>query len=56
MTSISTISTTKAYEGIQGTYEHESHSTGCKMTFSVYMPPSAELSPVPVIWYLSGLT
>jgi S-formylglutathione hydrolase len=56
MARINTVSKTKAFEGIQGVYEHDSHSTACKMTFSVYMPPAAELSPVPVIWYLSGLT
>jgi S-formylglutathione hydrolase len=26
------------------------------MTFSVYLPPAAKLAPVPVIYYLSGLT
>jgi S-formylglutathione hydrolase len=56
MASVNTVSKSKAFGGIQGVYEHDSHITACKMTFSVYMPPSAELSPVPVIWYLSGLT
>jgi S-formylglutathione hydrolase len=26
------------------------------MTFAVYLPPQAETEPVPVLWYLSGLT
>jgi S-formylglutathione hydrolase len=26
------------------------------MTFAVYLPPAARLGPVPVLWYLSGLT
>jgi S-formylglutathione hydrolase len=26
------------------------------MTFAVYLPPQAEHGPVPVLWYLSGLT
>ncbi len=26
------------------------------MTFAVYLPPQAEDGPVPVLWYLSGLT
>ncbi|MEC8091908.1 MAG: S-formylglutathione hydrolase, partial [Pseudomonadota bacterium] len=30
--------------------------TGCDMTFAVYLPPQAEDGPVPVLWYLSGLT
>ncbi|CAG5095070.1 Similar to ESD: S-formylglutathione hydrolase (Sus scrofa) [Cotesia congregata] len=28
----------------------------CKMNFGVYLPPQAELEPVPVIYWLSGLT
>ncbi|MCP6237433.1 S-formylglutathione hydrolase, partial [Klebsiella pneumoniae] len=26
------------------------------MTFAVFVPPQAENGPVPVLWYLSGLT
>ena len=26
------------------------------MTFAAFLPPQAEKTPVPVIWYLSGLT
>ena len=37
-------------------YDHESAVLGCKMRFAVYAPPQAADGPVPVLWYLSGLT
>lgn len=51
-----TISTNKAYGGVQGVYRHASTATGTPMTFSVYVPPHAEGTKLPVLWYLSGLT
>ncbi len=51
-----TLSTEKAFGGVQGVYRHASRVTGCDMTFAVYMPPQAANGPVPVLWYLSGLT
>ncbi len=53
---IETVSTNKAFGGVQGVYKHASSSTGTDMTFSVYVPPHAEGKKLPVIWYLSGLT
>jgi S-formylglutathione hydrolase len=49
-----TISTALCFGGIQGVYRHASAVTGCDMTFAVFMPPHDK--PVPVLWYLSGLT
>ena len=51
-----TLSTEKSFGGVQGVYRHASDTTGCEMTFAVFMPPQAEEGPVPVMWYLSGLT
>ncbi|MEJ8574719.1 S-formylglutathione hydrolase [Microbaculum marinum] len=51
-----TISTNRAFEGIQGVYRHQSESCRCPMTFAVYVPPQAQNRPCPVLWYLSGLT
>ena len=51
-----TLSTEKSFGGVQGVYRHASGVTGCDMTFAVYLPPQAENGPVPVLWYLSGLT
>lgn len=51
-----TISTAKSHGGVQGVYRHESKATGTPMTFAVFVPPQAANGPVPVLWYLSGLT
>ena len=51
-----TVSENAAFGGIQGVYSHESAVCGCDMTFAVYTPPQAKTGPVPVLWYLSGLT
>ena len=51
-----TLSAERSFGGIQGVYCHASSFTGCDMTFAVFMPPQAEDGPVPVLWYLSGLT
>lgn len=50
------ISENKCFEGVQGVYKHTSKVTNCDMTFAVFMPSAAEVGPVPVLWYLSGLT
>ena len=42
---------------MQGVYRHASAATGTDMTFAVFMPPQPEKGePLPVLWYLSGLT
>lgn len=51
-----TVSTNKSHGGVQGVFRHDSRETKCAMTFSVFTPPQAERGPVPVLWYLSGLT
>lgn len=51
-----TVSTSKSHGGVQGVYSHTSAACACDMTFAVFTPPQAEKSPVPVLWYLSGLT
>ena len=49
-----TISEHKCFGGVQGVYSHRSEATGADMTFGLYRPPVE--GPVPVLWYLSGLT
>ncbi|WBU61741.1 S-formylglutathione hydrolase [Paracoccus albus] len=53
---VETISENRSFGGVQGVYRHASPATGTDMTFAVYLPPAAEKGPVPVLWYLSGLT
>jgi S-formylglutathione hydrolase len=51
-----TISENRAFRGVQGVYSHTSKATGTEMTFGLYLPDQAEDGPVPVLWFLSGLT
>ncbi len=51
-----TVSENRAFGGVQGVYTHASVATSVDMTFGLFLPESAEDGPVPVLWYLSGLT
>jgi S-formylglutathione hydrolase len=53
---LETLSTNKAFGGVQGVYRHASAATGTDMTFSVYVPAHEAGAKLPVVWYLSGLT
>lgn len=53
---LETLEEHRAHGGVQGVYGHESTSTHCRMQFSVFLPPEAEHGPVPVLYWLSGLT
>tara|TARA_R110000787_G_scaffold20580_21_gene61210 strand:- start:2092 stop:2934 length:843 start_codon:yes stop_codon:yes gene_type:complete len=56
MSGMETVSTNRAFGGVQGIYRHASTACGTDMTFSVYVPPHADGAKLPVVWYLSGLT
>ena len=51
-----TLSESRAFGGVQGVHAHASAVCDCEMTFGLYLPPAAARGPVPVLWYLSGLT
>ncbi len=51
-----TISENRCFGGVQAVYSHASAATGGEMTFGLFLPEGAEDGPVPVLWYLSGLT
>jgi S-formylglutathione hydrolase len=51
-----TISENRSFGGTQGVYSHQATSTGTQMTFGLFQPAEASDGPVPVLWYLSGLT
>ncbi len=51
-----TLSENKCFGGLQGVYSHASEACGCDMTFGLFLPKEAADDPVPVLWYLSGLT
>ncbi|MCL4068522.1 S-formylglutathione hydrolase [Pseudomonas sp. GX19020] len=51
-----TISENRCFGGVQGVYSHASETTRTDMTFGLFLPEGAEDGPVPLLWYLSGLT
>lgn len=51
-----TISTQKCHGGTIGVYSHDSIETKSTMKFSIFTPPQAAQGPVPVLFFLSGLT
>jgi S-formylglutathione hydrolase len=51
-----TISENRTNGGVQGVYTHASSACACDMTFGLFLPSQAEDGPVPLLWFLSGLT
>ena len=51
-----TQSETACFGGTQGVYTHASSVCACDMTFGLFLPAEAREGPVPLLWYLSGLT
>jgi len=45
-----------SHGGELSVHTHNSDVCACPMRFAVYTPPQASTAPVPVLWYLSGLT
>ncbi len=45
-----------SFGGEQQVWQHYSHSLGCDMRVAVYLPPQVQDGPVPVLYWLSGLT
>ncbi len=56
MTDPATISEHACFGGVQGFYEHRSRECASPMRFSVYRPPQHGTRPLPVLYYLAGLT
>jgi S-formylglutathione hydrolase len=51
------VSENRSHGGRQLVCSHASLATGTEMTFSIFLPPQAEVGEnLPVVWYLSGLT
>ena len=56
MALLATISRHAAFGGVLGYYQHPSKANNADMRFAVYSPPQAAHGPVPVLYYLAGLT
>ena len=50
------LSANTCFGGTQKIYQHDSHSTGLPMRFSVFTPPQAANGLVPALLYMAGLT
>ena len=44
------------FGGSQEVWKHTSDVLGCEMNVGVYLPPDADRGPLPVLYWLSGLT
>jgi len=53
---LETLSEHRCFDGVQGFYRHDSSTIGLPMRFGVYRPPQAAQAPVPVLFFLAGLT
>ncbi|WP_344799596.1 S-formylglutathione hydrolase [Litoribacillus peritrichatus] len=56
MTELTEIGRVRCFDGWQLRYRHHSPVLGCDMVFSVYLPPQAENTHLPHLYWLSGLT
>lgn len=54
--SMELVSQYRCFGGTVGFYQHTSAVCKSEMKFAVYLPPQADSEPVPVLYYLSGLT
>ncbi|MEH6644455.1 S-formylglutathione hydrolase [Sulfitobacter sp.] len=51
-----TLSSNACFGGTQHVIKHTSAACNCDMTFALFLPAEAQDGPVPVLWFLSGLT
>jgi S-formylglutathione hydrolase len=56
MSALTLISEHGCFGGVQRFYKHDSREIRGPMKFSAYVPPQARSQPVPVLYFLSGLT
>lgn len=53
---LETLSEHRCFGGVQGYYRHASAVIGLPMKFGVFVPPQSAQGPVPVLFFLAGLT
>lgn len=56
MNNLNLVSESKCFDGTLGFYSHFSSTCNGEMRFAVYQPPQATQKPLPVLYFLSGLT
>jgi S-formylglutathione hydrolase len=53
---VTPVSQSRCFDGVQGTYTHDSTEVHCPMRFGIFLPPQSQAGRVPVLYWLSGLT
>lgn len=56
MSTMETVSRHRSFGGEVAYHRHASSVNACTMRFATFTPPQAAQGPVPVLWYLAGLT
>lgn len=56
MINLNLVSESKCFDGKLGFYTHFSPTCNSEMRFAIYQPPQANQKPLPVLYFLSGLT
>jgi len=56
MDTLELIASNKSFGGWNKRFRHTARTVDCDMVFAIYLPPQAEIAPVPVLYWLSGLT
>ena len=56
MTDLNSLGEHACFGGTVAFYEHYSSACDAEMRFAAYVPPQAAAGPVPVLYYLAGLT
>src|SRR5215213_10611294 len=56
MTDLKTLGEHECFGGTVSFHEHHSSACDAGMRFAAYVPPQAAEQPVPVLYYLAGLT
>jgi len=51
-----TVSATRCFGGTQYTFQHSAQTTNTEMRFAAFVPAQATAGPLPVVWFLAGLT
>ncbi len=54
--SLEQLAANRSFGGWHKRFRHRSQALSCDMVFAIYLPPQAEAGPVPVLYWLSGLT
>lgn len=53
---IKELSSNRSFSGYYKRFSHHSNTLNCEMIFGIYLPDAIAQKPLPLLWWLSGLT